>query len=321
MMKTITTLAAFAALAMVSCNKTDDGLTAPQTEIGFGVEMAKPTRAAIEDGIYPTSETFGVFAYALTDNKKWETDKANAAILMNNVEISYQTDVWKATTGKYYWPNDSKSSITFIAYSPKNFTWDGTAIPASYSTANSDGLTFTDFETDAETDLMYADERKDKLGPYEGGMNVVFKHALTNIFFSAETAETYTGITYTIKSIKLNDVFTKGTFKALPTPAWTLAANTGDFEPYANTEPGVVVTSTNTGKIGTTLLMMPQDASAATIEVVYTISGTNVATETVTSLLELTGHQWEINQRIEYVILIEMNEITYNPTVTIYTNI
>lgn len=319
-MKTITTLAAFAVLAMVSCNKTDEGLTTPQTEIGFGVEMAKSTRAAIEDGVYPTGEKFGVFAYALTDNKKWETDKASATTLMNNVEISHQTDVWKATTGKYYWPNDSKSSITFIAYSPKNFTWDGTPIPASYSLSNSDGLTFTDFETDAETDLMYADERKNKLGPYLGGLNVVFKHALTNIFFTAETDKVYDDITFTIKSIKVIDVLTKGTFKALPTPTWTLASDNGIFTPYPDTEPGVVVTSTRTGKIGTELMMIPQDVSTVTVEVVYTISGTNVATETVTSLVALDG-LWETNQRIEYVFGIEMSEIDFNPTVTLYVNI
>ncbi|CDN33034.1 hypothetical protein BN938_2969 [Mucinivorans hirudinis] len=318
-MKTIKTIAALAALAMVSCTKTDEVSNASQIEIGFGAQMAKPTKAAIDNGIYPTTEKFGVFAYALTNNKKWASDKASAATLMNNVEISYQSNVWKATTGKYYWPNDPKSSVTFIAYSPKNFTGEEKPIPASYSIANSDGLTFTDFQTDAETDLMYADEMKDKLGPYQGGMNVTFKHALTNIFFSAETDQPYPGITYTIKSIKLKDVFTKGTFKALPTPTWALASSTDDFEPYSGS--GVVVTSTNTGKIGADLMMMPQDASAATIEVVYTISGTNVATETVTSVLELTGHRWEINQRIEYVILIEMSEIIYNPKVTIYINV
>lgn len=318
-MKTITIFAAMAAFAMVSCNKTDDGVPPVQNEIGFGVEMAKPSKASIENGIYPTDETFGIFAYALTDNKKWATDKASAATLIDNVEISYQSNMWKATTGKYYWPNDSKSSVTFIAYSPKNFTWDGTPIPASYNLANSAGLTFTDFETDTETDLMYADERVDKQGPYLGGLNLVFKHALTNIFFTAETVENYTGITYTIQSIRVVDVATKGTFNAQPTPSWTVGPDLGFFEPYSG--PGMVITATNSGKIGNNLLMVPQDASGVTVEVVYTISGTNIASETVTSILQLDGQTWEINQRIEYIIVIEMSEIIYNPTVTIYTNI
>ena len=62
--------------------------------------------------------------------------------------------------------------------------------------------------------------------------------------------------------------------------------------------------------------MIPQSLSGKSITVVYTISGTGVATETVEKTINFgTNDAWVANKRYTYKLTIGMNEIKFTPTV------
>ena len=107
-----------ALLLAISCKKTElnpqpgDGTG----QLTFKTSVSQLTKA-IHNGTEYKNETFGMFAYALTDNKVWATGKSLASPLMGTtagltpVEIAYIGDNWRANDGNtYFWPNAKTTS-------------------------------------------------------------------------------------------------------------------------------------------------------------------------------------------------------------------
>lgn len=339
-MKRCILFAAVAAMLATSCQKTEmtgnDG-DFPNA-IGFGPATGKQSKAINQGTSYVTTETFGMFAYAVTTGS-WDANGDLTVPTMGTsagadpVEISYQAPVWKAKTGSYYWPNNANTKISFFGYSPFKDATTGTrvAIPATFS--KTDGVTFTNYvntEADAKvTDLMYATPVKDltyaSAGTIPGRVDFTFNHALTQVLFRAKTDAAYTGVTITVKKITLDGITSNGTFKALAADKWSAATTpaTLSYVIYDNaTGAALSTTLTAEGTLGDAQVMIPQDLSAQTFTVVYSIAGTGVADETVTKTVQLRNavtDKWAINQKITYNLTVGLNEITFSPSITDWT--
>ena len=139
-MKKYLILLSVAALALVSCAKVKDVYTgSPESrQIAFSPLAQPATKAAISDGVFPTSSKMYVAAY----------DATAGAPLFDATEFSYSSGtLW---TGGKSWPL-SPARINFLAYAE----FQGET--ASWATPNASGvtLTMTDNRT-AQKDLIYA---------------------------------------------------------------------------------------------------------------------------------------------------------------------
>lgn len=340
------TAAIAASLLATGCQKTYV-IDEVRTPIGFSTEVGKQTKAIIESGTTYNDQDFGVFAYGLTNDKTWDANKATDNPVMENVKISKTTvessDVWKANDGKtYYWPNDSKTKLSFFAYSPysvaagESTSAVGMKKTPSYvepAGVNAGGIKIEGYEHKDQTlDFMTADA-KDRTytqpdGPEgestatPGTVKLQFKHQLTQLVFAVKKAANYNGITMKLVSIELDKIGNTATFEngTWAAPTTSTGKYTIDF-----TGANMTLTTDAESSKGKGMTVIPQalaDESGAskgqTMTIVYEISGTGVAKETVTKTVNLsdgTLKSWAANQKITYNISIGMQEIRFSPSV------
>ena len=195
-----------------------------------------------------------------------------------------------------YWPKNG--SLRFACYSPSDVTG------VSHVLAT-DTYTVTDYvqsnDTEKTVDLMVA-PTPSSYDANTGAENVsvVFEHALSWISFKVVSDEDAEGI-FTIKSIVVNDVNTKGSLTAVMTgtaksKTWELSAITEEEEvnPYVmpyevyNNEVGVVATTTSGANYiedvtgGT--VVIPQPTTTVTITFDQKAEGTAVLENQVITL-------------------------------------
>lgn len=353
-MKRLFIIASLAILA-ASCQKTEIQ-NEVLTPIGFSTETAKLTRAIVDgtSATYPTDQPFAVFAYGWqkeTDGTQ-VTNGAAGEKVMDNVEVSYQTDVWKATTGSYYWPNDPRTSLNFYAYSPSVNTEKEPhqQLNGTVTHDETNGLKVEGYEhTNMYVDFMVSDKVEgatyaDQNGNHSGTPTLVplnFKHELTQVLFEVSTSEAYSGITFTVTDITLSGIGNKATYT---NGSWvTPSTTTGNYnvfpqEPYSttNTDGSPALTTVETEKVvtNTTTLtttgvtMIPQTIGGTQkLTITYKISGDTVADEVVVKdvLFNSVGTgatvvNWVKNQKITYKLVIGLNEIKFDtPTVAAWT--
>lgn len=326
-MKKLFFMAAIAGVALVSCVKNEmDPSTKQQDEITFSTPVVAPATKAIVDGVvYPTTESFGVYAWHNT----------GAAAYMDKVQVTYTAGLaddvtgetagenggWKPTTS-YYWPK--VGSLVFDAFSP----W---SVNGQVSATKADGLTITDFVVAdaADVDLMFATRTAEKTNVNDGanadvpydGVDIAFNHALSAVQVMAKTASDYAGTTIEITSIQINNADSKSTFNqnAGSTAAW---AATSTPAAYAYTGATLTATAKDLG----TKLLLPQTIDAdLTITINYTINGL-----AQTSTFKFADHKngtdeggdpvtvnaWEMGNKYVYTLVFTLDEIFFEPIVT-----
>lgn len=352
-MKRFYFIAAMAIMA-AGCQKTEIQ-NEVQTPIGFSTEVGKQTRAIVQNGTYLTDQPFAVYAYG------HQTVTAEVVTtVMDNVEISYQTDKWKPTAGSYYWPNDPRTTMNFYAFSPyiqRPATQEVAASSdptvddvdkvmsvSSLSHTEDGGLVFTGYthsnmyvdfmEATPVTGATYAHSDGDPDGDETAGkVPMTFNHKMTQILFKVTTDKVYDGITFTVESITLNNIKNTADYNdgdwtpsgSYSYPIFPAAAANGaaadEDEIALGSAQGQVTTMTTTG-----VTMIPQDLVAAgqSFTIVYRIAGTGVASETVSKTVDLavTGgvNEWNNNKRITYTVKIGLNEITFEPSVATWVD-
>lgn len=326
-MKKLFFMAAIAGVALVSCVKNEmDPSTKQQDEITFSTPVVAPATKAIVDGVvYPTTESFGVYAWHNTaaDAYMNEVQVTYTAGLADNVtgETAGENGGWKPTTS-YYWPK--VGSLVFDAFSP----W---SVNGMVSATKADGLTITDFVVAdaADVDLMFATRTAEKTNVNDGanadvpydGVDIAFNHALSAVQVMAKTASDYAGTTIEITSIQINNADSKGTFNqnASSTAAW---ASTSTPAEYAYTGATLTATAQDLG----TKLLLPQTIDAdLTITINYTINGL-----AQTSTFKFADHKngtdeggsavtvnaWEMGNKYVYTLVFTLDEIFFEPIVT-----
>lgn len=296
---------------------------------------------------YFQNQPFGVYAYGpnYTEKNANNEDVTNPNEVMGNIEIHFDNTNYVAANGnKYYWPNDANTTLEFYAYSPylgnnqntvKNHQkMNGTSI--SHTKAN--GLSIVGYEhknmyvdymlADAVTGAKYDDGTTNE----DGTVNLTFRHKMTQIIFKVKTEKDYDNINFTLKRISLKNVknlsnIVSGEFQEPTGNGITYNVFPAVDEGEENGAPNQVGTQNNMTLNDTYSLltdiypvtMIPQTLASQSIEIEYTISGSGVATETVTRNIELTNTPaWAENKRITYAIIIGLREIKFNPTVGLW---
>lgn len=207
MKKSIYLITAAMVLLLASCAKTELTPERDARTIAFQA-LNYATKVGISGTQFPTSETFGVFA--------WTADAS--PYFMDNEVVAFQEDeLWKTNT-TYYWPLDG--TVDFFCFYPakmKEITVDKTKV--SYVAY--------DVEANPEVDVMYADkdvafadypERVPGSVSGYDAVPVLFHHALSKLTVDValaynhkqEADGTVTDWEVTVNSVKLSGIHMKG---------------------------------------------------------------------------------------------------------------
>ena len=326
-MKRFFFIAAIAGAALVSCTKNE---VAPsvneQQEISFAAPVISPSTKVTEVADnYSTDLTFSVWAhyYDQTTDGAVYTNFAGGEVYMDNVEVTYDSDIkgWKNASTNYYWPKNG--SLTFIAYSPAGVN----------AGVDANGIKFDNYAVGApanQVDLLFSERAYDKTSvdrataaaaPY-AGVQINFKHALSSILFRVKAHEEYPGTTLTVKKIEVLNAYSTGDFTqglADQNGATTDAAAWNGHEaetPYIayEDETGIVLSHEDVVYVHnsdvdaaantTDLILLPQDLyhenneaddtddTEITIKVTYTLQNTDMTApiEQVAEVSLVTGN-------------------------------
>ena len=213
-MKKFFVMAALVGVALTSCMKNE--VYVPTCDAPISFEVANYEAQTRANGVFATTETFGVNAWsAYTD----EEGNTTTYPLMAGEEVAYTDGKW--TTGTpYYWPING--TVDFIAYYPADEAPD-----IAYEYDGTDTYTYEDYIV-GEDDLMYADkairfnknntaaENTSGINSGFAGVPTLFHHALAKVNFKVQNANpvdaTNSAYKYKIivNSITLN-VYNQGT--------------------------------------------------------------------------------------------------------------
>ena len=346
MIRKVTIYAALATLmTFASCTKSEI-LQENGRAIAFQT-ASYTTRIGIEGTVFPTSESFGVYAWA---------EGTIGDYFMDNERISYSAtdDVWRPST-TYYWPKNT--TIDFQGFYPYGL---------SGVTAAEDKITYSGYDVEAgQEDVMYSSkavgfgDNPDGSGQgidASNGVPIIFHHALSKVTvmaklaFSSMTEEDGTVYEWelTVNKTTLSDFFKKGGAEFLlseepaegivewikPVDADTNRVWTNDGAKTSKSYSGpVTVASEEPVVILPEFFTLPQalDSLGQKVTVDYTIktkrNGAEFLSETLTRsayvyLEEIPA--WEINHKIIYTLLFSPVElgpggrpsiITFDPAV------
>ena len=366
-----------AAAALVACSKSEvtPALNSADTEISYLV--APKTKAAETTPTFLRTWKFKSTAYYLESSKSWANNHSNAVKYIDSVSVSWNSSesVWRNATKKYYWPKAGK--LTFFAWTSLNLTQISAAMGTGtnevvkptetqatkyVSTSDlfslTDGVNISDYNvtTNKNVDFLVADIKADQTANNEGaadpvyntkGVPTLFRHKLSEVFFSLQTKDAYDyeskdGITFTVNSIKFIGIDQVGTYKqgvdaTTCLGAWTNTdgvATTND-QTYYSTTSGVKVTTTTTPLVASAsdqqYYYLPQDFAAQTagsetkdyFVVNYTIKYANGTTETIEQKCILNNSttantifdKWEMGKRYTINLKFSLNEILWDPAV------
>lgn len=311
-MKKILFWTAIAAFATTGCTEADSLDELSKNPISFDTSVGKSNRSLINNTVYPTDAIFGATAFFKPTSGAYDYTGAK---YFDNLPISYVSTIWKNASDLYYWPPTGTGSLKFAAYSPYSSTG---AYGYTYDATN--GSQFATFSQNLSTpipqiDLMYAESGDLTTGPAA----LAFKHTLTQLYFTIVTAQK--GFTFYIKELSLTTLYNTGSFKTLPSPAWTTSGATDAvFTVYSDPTGYAVNASASTPyEFPNRLAVIPQSAAGVKIHLKFDLKiGTAVVEADQIKDLTLTG-TWSPNQRIKYAITITrtgLTEIIYTPTVT-----
>ena len=333
--------------ALAACTKTSVSYEQPGEIALAPVTRANMTKAAITGTTFPTTNDMGVYAFynagKLAGTLK-DVFLDGSVAYLNNVEFVNRTGSgnWGGSTS-YYWPKTG--SLVFAAYSPKAADLAYDAAKDEFSTK-----TETDYVQSADlaktVDLLWSpmtDKSHDKTTI---SVPMVFNHAMSWVTVQAVAANTESEGKFKVKSVKLNGIVNKGTFKtAGATIDWTPSTATVDVktlsvfsnEAYTeipkmtpavvleNVEKGTVVIPQSLGDAVTLTVVfsqvMPTGAWSADQNLTFTLNKCKVGEPAV----EL--NKWDNGKHYIYTLNFNIkgaageNEILIKPTLTDWENV
>ena len=317
-MKKFTLIALAACVALAACTKNEVRPVSADQEITFKTVGTKAAAA------YGPSNTFRTWAYL--------HEKAHATGIDNQLYIggseglviSYVGSEWKNATTKYYWPKNGQK-LSFYSYALNSAANTLTAGTVSCSFENGIQVSDYDIVANHDVDFLVADVAKDKTANESAhgytGVPTLFRHRLSNVAFTIETAEAYANKTFELQSITLKTVAKVADYIQAPfgTEAWNGSSTTDitfcGVTPFANTT--VTPIANQSYYIPQTFL-----AGSQKVVVVYKITTANgtatPAVETVTvekDLLDLFPNSWEMGKKYTCGITVSLNEILWAPGV------
>ena len=361
-MKKLFFLAATACVALASCVKNEPADSVNEQQL---ISFASPvvglhTKAATEIwNNFPTDMTFSVWAHYFDDkNDGGEyTILEEGQVYMDEVSTSYNATLggWAPST-PYYWPKNG--SLTFIAYSPSSV--------AAYASVGETGIKFTDYDAFTnQVDLLFSERAYNKKAIDDAvagsavtganpsvtddiykGVHISFKHALSSILFTAKLDAAYTGSTVTLKSVKLTNIKSVGTFNqdlndedafsTIEDAALWLVNEDSDKDytvtvnqpltttPYYTCNASTTAPTEANGKRATDWILIPQTIDEdATMVITYTLQSPD--SDPLEQVVELPLETTEVNnwfrgKRYIYNIVIGLDTIYFEPYVANWTD-
>lgn len=346
-MKKFFFIAAMVSAALISCTKNE-----PAPSVDAQQEITYMTAPVTKATAFDINKKFISYAYLLTDSKNWATSSADAEPYIVNKLIEHKEAVpgvsnakWAHATDVYYWPKDAGSSLTFFAWTDNTDDPAGTgkAVAASDKT---NGISFTDYDVTAinDRDIMVAKIAADKKaneGPmagatWEKGVPTVFYHILSQMKLTIKLSDTYSGVGFKLKSVKILSAKKVGTYKQgvdatkAPTEgSWTEGSNSAEF-PLFTGDMTVDKTTAMTVTPATDdyTILLPQtfadaDKATETVQIVYDVTTDYGAavTETVTVTKDLKSifGEWEAGKYYTLNITLGLDQILWDPAVEDWT--
>ena len=194
----------FVAIASVmlatSCSENQDVMgvvNLSNQTIQINPSVGHPSSRAVETNVSNLG-SFRVSAFQGSD-----------ANYMDKVLYSYKDGVWTTDAGKFFWPMDG--DLHFYAYAPE--VPGATDAPGTYEiTSSSQKLAnFSPCASAAEQkDFVYAYAKGNLTDNGTSGMDVDFKHALTEVSIAAKNDNS--AYTVEVTGVKLGNIKSKGTF-------------------------------------------------------------------------------------------------------------
>lgn len=245
------------AATLASCEKiseVDMAITSKQSTMNFtayasgATTKGNPVDSNTEfEGDGENGNSFMVSAY-FTASADETTNTTGKYFAFSEVAYDYTSDGAWVNKDDMYWPNEA-GNLYFGAYYPEDATFGSTAATATtpsyeYSDGHALGFGYTVGATVANhKDIMYAIKTLAYADTSsESAVNLHFKHALTQVGFTATADE---DISVTVSSITVCNIVDNGTFSASVVTDHDTASEVADGVAN-NTDDGVV--TSNFGK-------------------------------------------------------------------------
>lgn len=206
--------------ALAACTKTSVSYEQPGEIALAPVTRANMTKAAITGTTFPTTNDMGVYAFynagKLKDTQKGDFLAGSAAYLKDVKFVNRAgSGNWGGETS-YYWPKTG--SLVFAAYSPS-------VAKLAYDEQN-DAFSATNYVQSADlsstVDLLWSPMTVKSHDKTTSAVPMVFYHTMSWVTVQAVAANSDSDSQFKIKSVELNDVVNKGSFKtAGATITWT----------------------------------------------------------------------------------------------------
>lgn len=206
--------------ALAACTKTSVSYEQPGEIALAPVTRANMTKAAITGTTFPTTNDMGVYAFynagKLKDTQKGDFLAGSAAYLKDVKFVNRAgSGNWGGETS-YYWPKTG--SLVFAAYSPS-------VAKLAYDEQN-DAFSATNYVQSADlsstVDLLWSPMTAKSHDKTTAAVPMVFYHTMSWVTVQAVAANSDSDSQFKIKSVELNDIVNKGSFKtAGATITWT----------------------------------------------------------------------------------------------------
>ena len=337
-------IAALAIAAMAACTKSNVEFD-QQNEIAFQPVSQKATKAAVVGTYYPIEDDYNFNVWAWWGDMQADTEDSQIGSF-NTVYINKQTfDArdyvnWGGLDKPYYWP--TTGSLFFAGYSPAN-------APGGFEYRHGEKkLVITEYEQTTDIsktiDLMWFHLTDKSYDRTTVSVPVQFHHALSWLSFRFNLEQPYTPTDWTVKSVKLTGIETKGNFSAVKngtssqqgSAVWSEWSGTKDVQVY-NNDQGYKVAYVTTSydpladdpsvlentKNG--VLVLPQScapsAASLVIEFQQVAPSGAIVPQTKTLNLGRESDSWLPGKHYIYTITFGAEEILIAPTVVDWTEV
>lgn len=206
--------------ALAACTKTSVSYEQPGEIALAPVTRANMTKAAITGTTFPTTNDMGVYAFynagKLKDTQKGDFLAGSAAYLEDVKFVNRAgSGNWGGETS-YYWPKTG--SLVFAAYSPS-------VAKLAYD-EQKDEFSATNYVQSADlsstVDLLWSPMTAKSHDKTTAAVPMVFYHTMSWVTVQAVATNSDSHNQFKIKSVELNDIVNKGSFKtAGATITWT----------------------------------------------------------------------------------------------------
>lgn len=316
------------ALGVLSSCATNETFMPETTEIGFNAVTGNATKAILSAGTLPTTASFDVWGFYSNDGSFAEFSDNSLSNFMSGLTIEWTSgndesrpEAWRNKDKYYYWP--TTGVIGFYALYPSGL--NGVQKPEFKGR----GLQIDDYTIDITskyTDLMYA---------YTMGTNrttalpIQFKHALSQIEFKVKLEENYPDVEFYVEKIELQNVDLQATFNYVQPSSVSIWTNNTDnqTESLKYSDESIKLSS-ETQVYSSAMVMLPQQLSRAdtaetAISILYKMvqaDGT-IMDGTMVKVISTLQPSWEQSTKYVYTLNFNLNEITFNPEITDWTEI